>query len=837
MHVNRKKFKFTLIALIFISIAFFTSIIYYNNIFKADVTPSQNEADQILILVNINSPDSIELGQYYKQRRGVPADQIVNLTTTTEESITMTDYNSQIKEPIKTFLDSNNLKEKIHYIVPTYGVPVKIDTNYAVDSYLADVFDTMQTYVFYNNNTAAYNPYYKGYWDSYSTGLHSSPSHFLTGHTTYLVTRLDGASLKIAKGLVDKAIYAEKYTGPAENNQAYVYGQAYFNNARSVICGIIGQAGYNCKQASGYPAYDYSYDPKLIPKKELSTDLGGDNPLWLESPGNEYFDIWGNWRPGALPFHFQSYTAPTIRSTSGWRNSVVATLLAADVTATAGTVTEPLASGVPQPAAFFDYFLNGDGTEKHFNFAESMYMASQVIKWTNIVIGDPLYKLSDNPSTDNQPPKIENVVSSCTNNTANISWSNLTAADGSPEISYGSIEYGPTDAYGTTIWDETPLEYFGVSKKNYLSEHNFKIDNIDCASQYYFKISATDPEANNSSYSFAFNNSKFEFPPLIKVTSPNDGSFVSTSSVTISYTVDGNAKTKIFSNLLVGENLLEIVENNENYPALTSTVNVKIFYQLLPPSISITSYEDGSVVLDPSVAISYTVDGEAKTKTFSNLLVGENQLEILESNKEDASINSTAKIKIIYKQPLNLVPANFSSGWNMISFPDLSAAITDKALLPGTYKIRSYSGESNSYIKGEANDIILTPGTGYWIKIDNVNNIAGKRYALNQKSSIEISVTKGWNLLGNPYQSDFPLSNLIVRYKDGSTRPYVDVVARNEISGYAWSWESSSKEYFCITLNPDKYKTSAHKQTVINPYRGFWIIVKSDQISGMIFNK
>jgi hypothetical protein len=150
------------------------------------------------------------------------------------------------------------------------------------------------------------------------------------------------------------------------------------------------------------------------------------------------------------------------------------------------------------------------------------------------------------------------------------------------------------------------------------------------------------------------------------------------------------------------------------------------------------------------------------------------------------------------------------------------------------FKLRSYNGGTNSYAK---TDISLTPGAGYWLKVDSTNNINGIKYPLNQTNSTTISTTKGWNLLGNPYQSDLPLSNLQVKYKDGTTRSYQDAVNRKDVAGYTWSYDASSKSYTLISTNPDKYKTTAPKSTVIKPFRGFWMIMKSGQVSGIMFHR
>jgi hypothetical protein len=186
---------------------------------------------------------------------------------------------------------------------------------------------------------------------------------------------------------------------------------------------------------------------------------------------------------------------------------------------------------------------------------------------------------------------------------------------------------------------------------------------------------------------------------------------------------------------------------------------------------------------------------------------------------------------------LNLSSGNYSTSWNMVSFPNMGSPIAYSTVFSSVlnnFKLRSYNGGSNSYTK---DGISLTPGQGYWMKVDDTNNINGIKYPLNQTTSTKISTTKGWNLLGNPYQSDLPISNLQVKYKDGTTRSFADAVTRKDVAGYAWSWDAASKQYNFISTNPDKYKTTAPKGTVVKPYKGFWMIVKSDQVSGVILNK
>ena len=97
------------------------------------------------------------------------------------------------------------MRRKILYIVPTFGVPVKIGQQFAVDSVLSVMYAGHE-----EMKPPLRNPY------SAPTG--SRPPHFDEWSDTvaaknnfkmFVVTRLDGPSAEIAKGLVDKAIQAE----------------------------------------------------------------------------------------------------------------------------------------------------------------------------------------------------------------------------------------------------------------------------------------------------------------------------------------------------------------------------------------------------------------------------------------------------------------------------------------------------------------------------------------------------------------------------------------------------------------------------------------------------
>ncbi|MBU4300811.1 MAG: TIGR03790 family protein [Nanoarchaeota archaeon] len=443
-------------------------------------------ADDVLIVVNNASADSIAVGKYYQERRNVPINQIVYINTTTGIDITCDNYFNQIELPVRTFLDANGLKSKILYIVTTYGIPYK--GCYSVDSRLSDLYNVTEW-----QGYGTENPYRRIYYTTYSNGNHMGGVHFSNAYGIYLVTRLDGPTPEIAKGLIDKAMYAEKYLGTSATG--YMAGQPYLVDSINVVCASITKSGRSCVSDSGH--------------------AGGPNAAWHNGGGNDYENVW-NWMPGALAAHFQSFTASTtIRNTTGPK--VVPAMLAAGVTATWGAVDEPYAPFVPQPVAYYDYFLNGG-----FNFAESMYMSTYLLEWMSVIIGDPLYTLPASASIDNEKPAIANASFVWDSNNLIVSWDNTHSNTGSPEITEGAVEYGLTASYGSIKWDTSNLTYWSATKRNYFSRHNITIAGLDSSKTYYVRINATDPAGNSETYAFSTDGAPANdtTPPTVTLTSP-----------------------------------------------------------------------------------------------------------------------------------------------------------------------------------------------------------------------------------------------------------------------------------------------------------------------------
>jgi uncharacterized protein (TIGR03790 family) len=139
---------------------------------------------EVLIVVNGASPVSVAIGSYYRQKRNVPASNVVtlnvpladpNLGNSVQERITtQAAFDSQIRLPIENFLVANNLVDTIRIIVIASGVPHRLDfqscplnvtylrdcPRATVDAELAVLFSNLVSAGGLGANGEALNPYF-----------------------------------------------------------------------------------------------------------------------------------------------------------------------------------------------------------------------------------------------------------------------------------------------------------------------------------------------------------------------------------------------------------------------------------------------------------------------------------------------------------------------------------------------------------------------------------------------------------------------------------------------------------------------------------------------------
>ncbi|MCP9475639.1 MAG: TIGR03790 family protein [Nitrospira sp.] len=193
-----------------------------------------------------------------------------------------------------------------------------------------------------------------------------------------MVSRLDAPTAESAKGLVDKAMQAER---------SGLQGTIYFDarglqpdgptDTYGVYDHSLREAATLAKDLSSYDVVLDLEDRTMTAMPNVALYIG-----WYRL--RSYEDVF-SFRPGAIGFHMASAEAVTIHDPNerGWCKNA----LERGITATVGSVGEPYLDAFPEPARFTRLLLSGK-----YPLVEVYYLTSRYVSWRMVLFGDPLYK-------------------------------------------------------------------------------------------------------------------------------------------------------------------------------------------------------------------------------------------------------------------------------------------------------------------------------------------------------------------------------------------------------------------------------------------------------------
>ncbi|MFZ0034974.1 MAG: TIGR03790 family protein, partial [Sedimentisphaerales bacterium] len=195
---------------------------------------------------------------------------------------------------------------------------------------------------------------------------------------TLMVSRLDGPSFKIAKGLVDKAIMAEKTglkgiayidsRGIADDKKPYSYGN-FDQSLRNLAVIIRLRTNMPVKEERT----EKLFGPGACPQTAIYCG-------WYSL--KKYVDAF-DFVDGAVGYHISSLEAVDLRdpNSTQWCPA----MLKHGITATIGAVAEPYLHSFPQPKEFFLELFSGSC------LVEAYYHTNPFNSWQLVLIGDPMY--------------------------------------------------------------------------------------------------------------------------------------------------------------------------------------------------------------------------------------------------------------------------------------------------------------------------------------------------------------------------------------------------------------------------------------------------------------
>lgn len=389
------------------------------------------EPNEILIIANSDIGASVQLAQYYCAKRDVPAGNILALPLGTDlnDTITRGDYEKQLTEPVRKKIYDYDSVAQIKCLLTTYGVPIKVgkraplkdqqdnltqlkklaeqekteieqlkqngvtntskemkdtklkldqvqveidfivgnETNASVDSELSMVlFGDYELYRWQPNRLKD-NP----------LGLYSN---------TLMVSRLDGPSFEIAKGLIDKAIKAEKTglkgivyidsRGRVDDKNPYSYG--HFDQSLRDLAELARlRTGMTVKEERT----EKLFEPNSCPHTAIYC---GWYSLKNYIAAFDFVD-------GAIGYHISSLEAVDLRDPNS--KQWCPAMLKAGVTATLGAVAEPYLHSFPNPKELFSQLFDGRC------LVEAYYQTNPFNSWQLVLIGDPLYRPFKKPKS------------------------------------------------------------------------------------------------------------------------------------------------------------------------------------------------------------------------------------------------------------------------------------------------------------------------------------------------------------------------------------------------------------------------------------------------------
>ncbi|MFP4028810.1 MAG: TIGR03790 family protein [Candidatus Brocadiia bacterium] len=404
--------------------------------------PGRLRPDEVLVLANRASDDSMEVARHYMKTRGIPKDHIFTIQYEDFGELTPMDQNpkwfpfdrfrDEVVEPLEQLLEEKGWRQQILCFVTVYGTPYRVGgfeltekektelvrklmteetyreaspekkeemfekrkrnlwrANSAFDSELATLFEPAPP----ENARCGYgrrqrlngpskNPYF-----AQSIPFRTFRQQQLADEEPsllYMVARIDGLSAQNAKGLVDKAVQAEKEG---------VSGTAYFD-ARS-----------EGKKKKGYGVGDWWIRRawEITKKAGIKTIRNTNGGMFGPGECPDALIYWGFYHPfkyngkifnnsfptGAIACHIASFEAANIHRAKwgkeGENMPWCSGFLRDGVTVTIGPVAEPYLQAFPHTPHFFSRLYSG------WSMGETYWTSIAHTSWRMILVGDPLY--------------------------------------------------------------------------------------------------------------------------------------------------------------------------------------------------------------------------------------------------------------------------------------------------------------------------------------------------------------------------------------------------------------------------------------------------------------
>lgn len=347
--------------------------------------------ENVLVVINENSPASITVGEYYAKARNIAADQVVRIRTSTEETVSPADYARTIEAPVADWLAAKSLQDRILYIVLTKGVPIRIrgtgglnGTVASVDSELTLLYRKLLGITITQPGRLE-NPYFLG-----DKPIADAGRFTRVAFDIYLVTRLDGYTVEDVQRLIDRGLSPARDGKFVLDQRSQLLertgGDRWLSEAATRLesGGAAGQVVFEATRAPasvegpvlGYYSWGSNDQSNRRRGAGVTFAPGALAGMYVSTDGRTFREPPPDWLPGP------SKKPPSLFGSGS--QSLAADLIREGATGVSAHVDEPYLDATVRPQVLLPSYLAG------FNLAESFYLAMPFLSWRTMVIGDPL---------------------------------------------------------------------------------------------------------------------------------------------------------------------------------------------------------------------------------------------------------------------------------------------------------------------------------------------------------------------------------------------------------------------------------------------------------------
>ncbi len=419
-------------------------------------------ASQVLVVYNSSyvtdsdsdgTQDSLEVANYYKNKRSIPSANILGIAAPTTEEITRTQYDTQIKPAIESYLTSSGLKDSIKYIVLVKGIPLKIQatngTSYGTTNYSSVDAAVCLLYQTYDTTWTLSNPYFNVD-PSYTKNYRFKTNYFSNNgvYLKYLVTRLDGYTMANIKGMIDRDFIADtsgngywildNYT-----NEPYTYMQTASNYLRNLRQNVNPNPWSTSAMITRNPA-----GPVIgYTSNGIHAGMGDGYVSNIPSnPNHLNFTL----LPGAVFSTYESFNAYGFVNENQSTQGQVAEWIEIGGSGGIGNVYEPWSSNIANEEIFMPEYAVG------YPWADAAYQSLVNMDFVSVVVGDPLMIIRDTTP----PAEVTNLQATTGNAQVSLSWTNPGDADfAGVEILRKTGSYSANVTDGTVVYNNNGNSY------------------------------------------------------------------------------------------------------------------------------------------------------------------------------------------------------------------------------------------------------------------------------------------------------------------------------------------------------------------------------------------